>query len=90
MLNIDKIKEQLVDSDLPKNEREELIEMFALGNDADLEPLTKLFEEDQKWIRIIADNYKEKKAAFKNKDPLRLEDIIKSEELLLVKLAHEQ
>ncbi len=84
--NFQKIKELVLKSDIPLVEQEELMLAFSSAGDADLEPIFKLFSEDQSWIRKINDNYKAKHAAMVTGDTELWKRIVQDEETQLKKL----
>jgi len=84
--NFQKIKELVLRSDISLAEQEELMLAFSSASDADLEPIFKLFSEDQSWIRKISDNYKAKHAAMITGDTKLWKQIVKDEETQLNEL----
>ena len=84
--NFQKIKELVLKSDISLIEQEELMLAFSSASDVDLEPMLKLFSEDQSWIRKISDNYKAKRAAMITEDTELWKRIVQDEEIQLKKL----
>ena len=56
-----KINEIITESDLSKEEKWEFTGIFAKTNDEALKPVLKLLQSDKRWVRILFDNYQEKK-----------------------------
>ena len=84
--NFQKIKELVLKSDISLIEQEELMLAFSSASDADLQPILKLFSEDQSWIRKISDNYKAKHAAMITGDTKLWRRIVQDEETQLKEL----
>lgn len=88
-LNIEKIKELLVDSSLTEEEQKDFGALLSQSNDADLEPLVELFSDDPTWMRRLYDNYLSKKQAFALQDKELWEKILQDEEYILTKIERE-
>lgn len=78
--NFQKIKTLLQNSTLSQNDQDDLITLFSLSEDSKLEPVVKLFLEDQNWIKKISDNYKAKQIAALEKNSDLWQKIIEDEE----------
>ena len=68
MNKLEEIKELLIKSDIPFDEKEELILFFRKASDAELEIIYKIFSEDLRLVQKISENIKAKKAIFAVQD----------------------
>lgn len=78
--NFQKIRELLQNSILSKEDQDDLVALFSLSEDSELEPIVKLFSEDKNWIKKISDNYRAKKTAISEKNSDLWQKIIEDEE----------
>ncbi|MCD6270600.1 hypothetical protein J7J23_02345 [bacterium] len=84
--NFQKIKELVLSSDISPEDQEELLLAFFKTDDAELEPVLKLFLEDKSWIQKISDNLKAKNTAAITGDRNLWKRILQDEETQLRKL----
>lgn len=84
--NLIKIKEILSDSDLDSQDQDDLIVLFSMARDEDLEPVVKLFSENPTWIKKISENYKSKEEAITAQNQDLWQKIIQEEENQLKEL----
>ena len=84
--NFQIIKDAINTSDIPEDEKVELIAMFARANNEELDETAKLFSQDSSWIQQVNDNYKAKRVAMILGEESLWEKIIKEEESFLSKI----
>lgn len=77
--NLQSIKNILRASNLSDEDRVELELLFSRAQDADLEPVAKLFVEDAGWIEKINANYKAKQKAMNDKSLDSWQKIVEEE-----------
>lgn len=78
--NFQKIIKFLRNSNISQEDQDDLIVLFSLCEDVKLDPVVKLFSEDQNWIKKISENYKAKKSAIADQDFGLWQKIIQDEE----------
>lgn len=78
--NFQKIIKFLRNSNISQEDQDDLIVLFSLCEDFKLDPVIKLFSEDQNWIKKISENYKAKKSAIADQDIELWQKIIQNEE----------
>lgn len=74
-----KIKEIIYSSDLTEEQKKEFSELFARTKERPLLPVLRLFEKDKRWVKILYDNFNEKKQAFVTGSISHWKEIIKKE-----------
>jgi len=87
--NLQHIQSLIAQSDLRKEDRDNLMVLYAQAGDDDLTPVAELFAEDSSWIRKISENFKAKQAAVAGQDKVAWAEILKGEEILLQDLKDE-
>jgi hypothetical protein len=84
--NLQKIKDLVAQSNIPEDEKVELIAIFSREHDSDLEDTARLFAEDPSWIQQVSDNYKSKRVAMIMGEETLWQKILDEEESLLAQL----
>lgn len=79
MINFQKIKKLILQSNLSLVDQTELIKAFSFAKDSDLEDVLKLFSENSSWIEYINKNYKAKRSAFITGNSAILKNIFEEE-----------
>jgi hypothetical protein len=88
--NFQHIQSLIAQSDLHKEDQDNLMALYAQAGDDDLAPIAELFAEDSSWIRKISENLKTKQSAFAGKNKMAWIEILKGEETLLQDLVKEK
>ncbi len=79
----EQIETLVLNSNLPPEERHELLEVLALLDNDTLQEVLELFQKNATWIEIVYQNFLDKRDAFANNDTEAILDILQSEETLL-------
>ena len=82
-LFFEQIETLVLNSNLPPEERHELLEVLALLDNDTLQEVLELFQKNATWIEIVYQNFLDKRDAFANNDTEAILDILQSEETLL-------
>ena len=85
-MNFHKIKELICKSTLSQQDQDNLVVALSLANDAELEPVAKLFFESHEWIEKMSMNLKAKQAVAVSQNPDEWRNLLAQEESELKKL----
>jgi hypothetical protein len=61
--NFSELRKIIFDSEIPFNEKEDLVWLFEAATEEEIQAAIDLFVEDVMWIKKISDNYHQKKIA---------------------------
>ncbi len=82
----EQIEMLVLNSNLPPEERHELLEVLASLDNDTLQEVLELFQKNATWIEVVYQNFLDKRDAFANNDTEAILDILQSEETLLAQL----
>lgn len=85
-LMLKRIQDLVKKSDLSKTDKVDFIEALSKVNDEELENMATLFTESSYWIKVMCDNYRQKKEAVDEKSEEKWNAIVAQEKAILQNL----
>jgi len=85
-LMLKRIQDLVQKSDLSKEDKADFISALSIATDEELENMAALFIESSYWIKVMSDNYKQKKEAASEASEEKWNNIVAQEKTMLQNL----